>query len=512
MLRPNDVGQHERMTGGPTDRDPVGPVISVRILRAAGQSLCSKLAFGIALGLAAAVAQAQAAPADASASAEADSMPTRPAILFNRWQEDWSVLADPRIPRERLDNLKYIPLSANDPKSWLSLGADLRERFEANDATLFGTAGQMNQDYLLSRAEVHADLRVDPGLQMFVQLQSEFAPGKTQFTAVDRNRLDLEQAFITLVEPVAGGTLKLRVGRQQYAFDLQRFVSVRDGPNVRQSYDAVWADYERGRWRFITFGSHPVQSRDTGTFDDSSSGKQTFSGARIERRFSETASLAAYYAYYTQGNARYPGALGNERRDIVDMRVTYTGSPVDWDFETMWQTGRIGAEDINAWAIGWVGGYTFAAALWKPRLGLQVDAASGNRNPNDHTLGTFNPLFPNGAYVTLAGYTGYSNFVQVKPSVTIHPTRSLKLMLAAAPQWRQVTGDAVYTVPVVPVPNTAGQPGRYTGTYEQLRLDWAFSRSTSFTIEAVHFGVGEMIRRVGGHDSNYVGIQISQGW
>jgi hypothetical protein len=88
----------------------------------------------------------------------------------------------------------------------------------------------------------------------------------------------------------------------------------------------------------------------------------------------------------------------------------------------------------------------------------------------------------------------------------------LKLMLAAAPQWRQVTGDAVYTVPVVPVPNTAGQPGRYTGTYEQLRLDWAFSRSTSFTIEAVHFGVGEMIRRVGGHDSNYVGIQISQGW
>ena len=332
----------------------------------------SDVALGIALGLAAAIVQAQVAPADASASAAADSMPMRPAILFNRWQEDWSVLADPRIPRERLDDLKYIPLAANDSKSWLSLGAGLRERFEANDAALLGTAGQMNQDYLISRAEVHADLRVDPGLQMFVQLQSEFAPGKTQFTAVDRNRLDLEQAFIALTEPAAGGMLKLRVGRQQYAFDLQRFVSVRDGPNVRQSYDAVWADYERGRWRFITFGSHPVQTRDTGAFDDSSSGKLTFSGARIERLLSETASLAAYYAYYTQANARYPGARGNERRDIVDMRVMGTGSPLDWDFEAMWQTGSIGAEDINAWAIGWVGGYTFAAALWKPRLGLQI--------------------------------------------------------------------------------------------------------------------------------------------
>jgi hypothetical protein len=39
------------------------------------------------------------------------------------------------------------------------------------------------------------------------------------------------------------------LGRQQIAFDLQRFISVRDGRNVRQSHDAAWADYERGRWR-----------------------------------------------------------------------------------------------------------------------------------------------------------------------------------------------------------------------------------------------------------------------
>jgi len=45
------------------------------------------------------------------------------------------VLADPRVPREPLDSLKYIPLSADDPKTYLSLGAGLRERFEANDAT-----------------------------------------------------------------------------------------------------------------------------------------------------------------------------------------------------------------------------------------------------------------------------------------------------------------------------------------------------------------------------------------
>ena len=59
-----------------------------------------------------------------------------------------------------------------------------------------------------------------------------------------------------------------RVGRQDFLFDLQRFVSSRDGPNVRQSFDAVWADWETGTWRLIGFVSRPVQYFDERPFDD----------------------------------------------------------------------------------------------------------------------------------------------------------------------------------------------------------------------------------------------------
>jgi hypothetical protein len=45
-----------------------------------------------------------------TATSFADDKTERPKILLNRWQEDWSPLADPRIPREPLDDLKYIPL------------------------------------------------------------------------------------------------------------------------------------------------------------------------------------------------------------------------------------------------------------------------------------------------------------------------------------------------------------------------------------------------------------------
>jgi hypothetical protein len=148
---------------------------------------------------------------------------------------------------------------------------------------------------------------------------------------------------------------------------------------------------------------------------------------------------------------------------------------------------------------------------WSPRVGIQLDAASGDGNTK-RTFGTFNPLFPNGYYFTLAGYTGYTNLIHIKPSLTLSPTSSLKIAIAAAVQWRQTTADAVYTQPDVAVPNTAGRPGAYTGSYGQLRLDWTIDRATSFAIEAVHFVIGDALRNAGGHDSNYVGIEIKRGW
>ncbi len=432
--------------------------------------------------------------------------------MFNRWQEDWSVLADPRVPREPFDDLKYIPLSDDDARTYLSFGGGIRERFEANDAAGFGVGRNRGADYDISRIEAHADLRVASQVQIFAQLESAYAPGKQMLTPVDQNRIDFEQAFLAVTEPFDGGTLKLRLGRQQFAFDLQRFISVRDGPNIRQSYDAAWLDYENGPWRFISFYSQPVQERDLRAFNDYSSGRLTYGGMRVERRLFGSSRVSVYYSRFTQDDAKFPSASGNERRDILDVRFSGAANGFDWDAEAMGQTGRIGGQSIRAWAFGSLAGYTLSDFQWTPRIGLQFDGASGDENPHDHELGTFNPLFPNGYYVTLAGYTGFVNFIHIKPSVTLHPTASLKLMLAAAAQWRETTGDAVYTQPDIPVAGTAGRPGAYTGAYGQVRADWAVTRNTSLALELVHFAVGDVIRRAGGHDSDYVGAEIKYGW
>jgi len=438
--------------------------------------------------------------------------PERPEIGLNRWQEDWSVLADPALRTEPLDELKYIPLASGDPESYASFGVNLRERVESTQVGPFGIGDARTNTYLLQRLELHADVRPDSHWQIFAQLQDDRALGKDIITPVDKDPLDIEQAFITYLNNLAGGKLKVRIGRQQMGFDLQRFVGVRDGPDVRQSFDAVWADWEGAHWRLIGFWSHPVQDVPEGTFNDSSSRGLQYGGFRIERNNVGPGKLAVYFSQYDQDSVDYLYASGRERRDNVEFHYQIERGPVDWDIEGMRQSGQVGSSEIQAWAVGSIGGYTFEEVNWRSRIGLQIDLASGDRSPGDGTIGTFNPLFPNAYYFTLMSTPTYVNLIHVRPSLDVHPLHNLKLIARLGLQWRLTTQDAVYVIPDRPVPGTAGMPGRWTGVYEQLRAEWQIDRHWATSFEGVQYEVGEAIRRAGGLNANYWNVELRFGW
>lgn len=120
----------------------------------------------------------------------------RPALKSNRWQEDWSVLADPALRTEPLDGLKYLALSDADPQRYVSFGATLRERFESNDAAGFGTGRNHADSYVIERAQLHADLHLATGLRVFTQLEDDRAWGKQSVGPADQDRVDLRLAFV----------------------------------------------------------------------------------------------------------------------------------------------------------------------------------------------------------------------------------------------------------------------------------------------------------------------------
>lgn len=436
--------------------------------------------------------------------------PERPVIALNRWTEDWSVLADPTVRREPMDELKYIPLS-EDPRTYLSLGVNIRERFEAND-TNFGTGGNRQNRYVLSRVETHADLRVAGQVQVFFQLQSDAAPGKDRLSPVDQDRLGIEQGFVAVSEPCGDGALVVRAGRLEIGFDLQRFLSTRDGPNVRQSYDGVSAAYTLGPWRVNALFTHPVENRDYSSFDDYSGPRLSFDLLRLERELTPSSSVSTYMAEFRQDQVRFPSAHGNERRDIAEVRFAGASGRFDWDAEAMSQNGRIGEQAIRAWATGIVVGETLGSTTVKPRITLQLDAASGDKSAVDNQLNTFNPLFPSGYYFTNAGYTAYANLVHVKAGLLMTVLDNIKLTTGIGVEWRETVADAIYTIPDVPVPGTAGHGSHYVGTYGQFRADYNVTPRIALALEYVHFSVGATVVSVGGHDTDYFAAEVRYGW
>lgn len=435
--------------------------------------------------------------------------PQRPSILTNRWQENWDVLKNSCVVKKTGDQFKYIPFKEN---SYISLGANIRERFELNNSAKFGTAKNSNDQYLIQRLQMHVDARLAEQWQIFAQFIDARAYDKNTVGSTDQNRFDLEQAFIAWQHSLNNGTFKFRVGRQEMAFDLQRFISNREGPNVRQAFDGVWADYEYQDWRFLGYMTRPVQIDMAGTLNDFSDHDLRFSGFRIDKQNVLGGELSGYYSRYVRNHATFPSVSGNEVRDLYDLRHMGSKNNLDWDVEAMLQYGDIADQSIQAWALSAITAYHLKDQPYSPKLAVQIDAASGDKNPHDGKLNTFNQLFANGSYFTLAGYSGYSNLIHIKPSITIQPNDQLTLMAALGLQWRQTTQDAIYFQGNSSMPNTAGQGSKWTGKYLQLRADQKVNSNLSMAVEAVHYDVGKTILNAGGKDANYLGVEMKYGW
>ena len=81
---------------------------------------------------------------------------------------------------------------------------------------------------------------------------------------LDQDLLSLHQF---LVDIPFSNSLKLRVGKQEYSFGLERFIATREGPNTRTPYYGVNLKYQRKNLQWDAFVSHPIKIK-PGVFDD----------------------------------------------------------------------------------------------------------------------------------------------------------------------------------------------------------------------------------------------------
>jgi len=407
--------------------------------------------------------------------------------------------------RDPFAALKDIPLSGDGSIS-LSVGGQFRIRPEFSRHPVFGLAAPAHNDGLLLRSFLSGDLRIGPNIRTFVELASGLTPVWTPGPpATQLDRLDVLQGFGELSLPAAGSTLMLRGGRQEMSFGSSRLVSVRESPNVRRAFDGVRAAWIDGpEARVDAFLVRPVLPQ-TGLFDDRSDNNQAFWGVYGTHGVPGVPGLKAdlYYLGLDREKARFAQGTADEHRHTIGIRLFGKEHGFDWNVEAAYQFGHFGRSDIRAWTVSADLGYSFADLPFSPRLGLNADAISGDRNPGDRTLGTFNPLFPKLPYFSEANLTAPANLLDLQPNVTLRLLPKVTLAVGWNPLWKQAKADAFYGPAITPVARTAGGGGRYMGQQVSTTLEWSPTEHLTFGGTYVAYSPGERIRRAGGTSGSF---------
>jgi len=411
-----------------------------------------------------------------------------------RYDENWSVLREGE--RDGWRNLKYRPLG-EDGDAYLTLGGEARARFEGFDDNLWGDPPAPDDGYLWLRVMPHAHLHAGPA-HVFVQGIAGYARGVGAGKGpTDETGIDLLQGFADVrLDLGDDSSITLRGGRELMALGSERLVGIRYGPNIPQAFDGARVVATRGPVQVDAFQLRPVAigSRD---LDDATSKTRRLDGVYATITPAPGIGIDAYWLGYENEQARFTGRVGRESRDTFGVRAFGMRGALVWNWEAMLQRGHFDGDPIRAWSIATETAWSFPQTQLKPRLRLRANIASGDRDPADGKLGTFNALFPKGKYFGELSPIGPRNIVNIHPSVDFDLGSGVTVELVAAAFWRHRRGDGIYDIPGQLIRPVASCGARHIGDQIEISASWQASPVLSFSGSLSAFHAGRFIRETG---------------
>jgi hypothetical protein len=418
------------------------------------------------------------------------------AYMPNAADENWSFLSDRSKKIDFWDPLKYIPLGRDD--RYLTLSGEIRYRGEGFRIRGVGDIPSTRDSYFLQRYLFGADLHLSPRFRLFAEIQSGFIDGQLRSPRpTDQNRLDIHQAFLEWQQPLKGKQVfGLKAGRQELAIGSSRLISASPGLNVKRSFDGIVLRYRSNSWQIYGALAKLVSNR-PGIFDDRPDHEQTFWGFSANRkspRFKQ-GELGFYYLNVDRTRAIYYQGQGRDQRRTLGMKWSGSGQKLDLNYDGIFQWGAFRGAAVRAWAVSTETGYRFAGMRRKPRLSLRFDMASGDKDPNNPRLQSFNPLFPGNSYSGTVGLLGPTNLTDLTPAFTVPVRANLIMGIEAPSYWRTSEADGVYSTDLrVLLPGNAGE-GRYVGTNPGYVIVCQATRHLQVQGAITRFLSGEFLKR-----------------
>ncbi|MDF2816236.1 MAG: hypothetical protein K0S73_176 [Stenotrophomonas rhizophila] len=394
----------------------------------------------------------------------------------------------------------------------VQVDASLRLRGMYYDPTRFGIQGR-EDGYGLLRAlgsvAAHRG-RWDGLVQLGVHAEQGRAggPGGT-----DQGALDLQQGFVRW----QGDHATWQLGRQEAAYGSSRLLSVRDGPNIRLAFDGVRGRWQQGALKLDVMALRPVDNR-SGAFDDRGDRDQYLLGSYATWQPGRPGTgIDLYVLDYGRDGARFASAVGDERRTSLGTRAFVLQPRWDANIELVAQRGTLsraqGNLAIRAWTLATDSGLRWPTRRWQPRLGVKLDIASGDQDPDDGRLNTFNAMYPKSAYFSEASLLAPANLMDVQPTLTLTLRPGLTTDIGWQLAWKHRRSDAVYTTPapLAAVPGTAGTPRRIGQQYK-WETSWEASDHWTWKGQLAWFEAGPGLRAAGGRDTLFASVVGAWQW
>jgi len=396
--------------------------------------------------------------------------------------EDWTFLANPAMRSDFWDPVKYIRLGHKD---WsVGFSGEIRIRPEGFHIHKTKDTPGIIDNYMFQRYLFGADFRFGKRFRVFTEMQSGLVSGKFNSPRPsDKNLLSIHQAFVEYrAAEKKDRSFLLRLGRQELRIGSSRLIAAAQGLNVKRSFDGLSFAWGIKNW-MTQVGIARLVKLNPGVLDDPPDSGQDFWGLALShRKFPfQTSLVGGYYLGIDRKLSEYVQGLGPERRHTAGVRVKGGWKRLDFSYDLLLQWGRFQTLPIRAWAIATDTGLRVGKGRWQSRLGLSVNTSSGDRDPTDHSLESFNPLFPGNAYSGLVGLFGPTNMTDFTPSFRIPIRTNLWLGVETPFYFRRSTGDGIYSIDLHLLLDGQHTMKKYVGTNPGVVMIWQATRHINVT-------------------------------
>ena len=426
-----------------------------------------------------------------------------PAFKMTRSEENFFYLKEKEnslYEATIFDAIKYIPLHSSG-NVYLSFGGQFRPRFEHYSNRFWLVEG--DQDFYSQRLAFHSNLVLGKYFRIFGELYHGYTSHEKEFAEYDE--IDFFQAFAEIKIPLkAQSKLSFRFGRQEMGLGATRLVGIREGPNIRRSYDMARLIFSKNKTKIQSFYGKEVLpffesfDNDFSLFDDDAFNPQLW-GVYSQFPIKGLNGMnEIYYLGFQVDNAIYNDVNGEEIRHTIGLRrFGKIGKHWKYNSEIIYQFGQIGSDDISAFSIDTDWHYELNETKWKWMPGLKLEYASGDKDTNDGKINSFNPMFVNPAYYSLAATITPVNIFGIHPSISCQPFEKLKLYAEWAFFWRASENDALYRPTRFINRPADGIEEKNIGHQFGGNIQYSFSRYLMFDLNTSYFIAGDFLRNNG---------------